>query len=205
MAFEWNPDLENQVFENWWSGTYTPQRTNELNDRFKKFKNKKYVAAEFRNNFSSETKAEIKTGKSRYTGASEWTSYKDSYLQTQVQQIQQQVEADRAAQQAERDAQQTLIVKAEQDYAAAAKQAEEAQTQAKRISTFSDYQGQQLVRQERQASALALQSQAQPVQQRKKTQIGQPGVSRTRVSSGIGIGGYGGTSAGNVNPTGLNI
>jgi hypothetical protein len=41
--------------------------------------------------------------------------------------------------------------------------------------------------------------------QEKKTQIGQPGVSRTRVSSGIGIGGYGGTGAGNVNPTGLNI
>ena len=199
MAFEWNPDLENQVFENWWSGTYTPQRTNELNDRFKKFKNKKYVAAEFRNNFSSETKAEIKAGSNRWEGGPQWISYKDSYLQTQVQQgLQQQLETDKTAQQIE-------IAKAEQDYAAAAKQAEEAQTQAKRISTFSDYLGQQLARQERQTSALALQSETQPVQQKKKTQIGQPGVSRTRVSSGIGIGGYGGTSAGNVNPTGLNI
>jgi hypothetical protein len=97
------------------------------------------------------------------------------------------------------------MAKAEQDYAAAAKQAEESQIQAKRISAVADYQGQQLTQQARQASALAMQSEAQPVQARKKTQIGQPGVSRTRVSSGIGIGGYGGTGAGNVNPTGLNI
>ena len=97
------------------------------------------------------------------------------------------------------------MAKAEQDYAAAAKQAEESQIQAKRISAVADYQGQQLVEQSRQASVLAMQSQVQPVQPKKKTQIGQPGVSRTRVSSGIGIGGYGGTGAGNVNPTGLNI
>ena len=97
------------------------------------------------------------------------------------------------------------MAKAEQDYAAAAKQAEESQIQAKRISAVADYQGQQLTQQARQASALAMQSETQPVQTRKKTQIGQPGVSRTRVSSGIGIGGYGGTGAGNVNPTGLNI
>ena len=97
------------------------------------------------------------------------------------------------------------MAKAEQDYAAAAKQAEESQIQANRISAVADYQGQQLTQQARQTSALAMQSQVQPVQTRKKTQIGQPGVSRTRVSSGIGIGGYGGTSAGNVNPTGLNI
>jgi hypothetical protein len=50
-----------------------------------------------------------------------------------------------------------------------------------------------------------MQTQVQPVQQKKKTQIGQPGVSRTRLTSGTTVGGYGGTSAGNVSPTGLNI
>jgi uncharacterized protein YdaU (DUF1376 family) len=113
--------------------------------------------------------------------------------------------AETARFEAERAAQQAVMAKAEQDYAAAAKQAEESQIQAKRISAVADYQGQQLVEQSKQASALTMQSQVQPVQPKKKTQIGQPGVSRTRVSSGIGIGGYGGTGAGNVNPTGLNI
>ena len=56
------------------------------------------------------------------------------------------------------------------------------------------------------------QAQRQTVQtaktQQRKTAgatVGQPGRSRTRVSSGLGIGGYGGTSAGRVTPTGLNI
>ena len=44
-------------------------------------------------------------------------------------------------------------------------------------------------------------------QQRKQpgTTVGQPGRSRTRVGSGLGIGGYGGTRAARVSPTGLNI
>jgi hypothetical protein len=37
------------------------------------------------------------------------------------------------------------------------------------------------------------------------TTVGQPGRSRTRVASGLGIGGYGGTRAARVSPTGLNI
>jgi hypothetical protein len=44
-----------------------------------------------------------------------------------------------------------------------------------------------------------------PEPQRKKTTIGQPGVSSTRISARPSIGGYGGTAAGRVNPTGLNI
>jgi uncharacterized membrane protein YqiK len=44
-----------------------------------------------------------------------------------------------------------------------------------------------------------------PEPQRKKTMIGQPGVSSTRISARPSIGGYGGTAAGRVNPTGLNI
>ena len=35
--------------------------------------------------------------------------------------------------------------------------------------------------------------------------VGQPGRSRTRVSTGLAIGGYGGSSASRVSPTGLNI
>ncbi len=37
------------------------------------------------------------------------------------------------------------------------------------------------------------------------TTVGQPGRARTRVASGLGIGGYGGTRAARVSPTGLNI
>jgi len=44
-------------------------------------------------------------------------------------------------------------------------------------------------------------------QQRKQpgTTVGQPGRARTRVGSGLSIGGYGGTRATRVSPTGLNI
>ena len=56
------------------------------------------------------------------------------------------------------------------------------------------------------------QSQRQTVQvaraQQRRTAgatVGQPGRTRTRVSSGLGIGGYGGTAAGRVTSTGLNI
>jgi hypothetical protein len=196
MAFEWNPDLENQLFENWWSGTFVPSQQSAIEESARRNKSTYQKEAAFF--LSPSIKAQARTGSQSQQAGTQWSSYLNSYLQTQVQQSLQQAEAGRTAQQAQ-------IAKAEEEYAAAAKQAEEAQTQAKRISTFSDYQGQQLARQERQASALAMQSETQPVQGRKKTQIGQPGVSRTRVSSGIGIGGYGGTGAGNVNPTGLNI
>ena len=198
MAFEWTPDKENALYESWWSNTFYQATEERIRSQYKKgdlninrnlndLNTRKYI---------------IKEGVSPTSYyapySNEWKNYLNSYLQTEVQQAQQQAEAERVAQQA-------VMAKAEQDYAAAAKQAEESQIQAKRISAVADYQGQQLTQQARQASALAMQSEVQPVQGRRKTQIGQPGVSRTRVSSGIGIGGYGGTSAGNVNPTGLNI
>jgi hypothetical protein len=195
MAFEWTPAKENALYESWWNKTFYPARERAIRSNFK---------AGDRNidrnlNDLNQNKYGIKQGTwGQISYTPQWTSYLNSYLQTQVQESQQQAEAERAAQKA-------VMAKAEQDYAAAAKQAEESQIQAKRISAVADYQGQQLVEQSRQASALAMQSQVQPVQPKKKTQIGQPGVSRTRVSSGIGIGGYGGTGAGNVNPTGLNI
>ena len=205
MAFEWTPEKENALYESWWSNTFYPATEARIRSKFKKgdsninrnlndLNTRKYI---------------IKEGVSPTSYyapySNEWKNYLNSYLQTEVQQAQQQAEAERVAQQAEKEAQQVAIVKAEQDYAAAAKQAEESQIQARRISAVADYQGQQLTQQARQASALAMQSETQPVQGRKKTQIGQPGISRTRVTSGIGIGGYGGTGAGNVNPTGLNI
>jgi len=200
MAFEWNPDKENQLFESWWNNIYIPETRQRNQEYGKKIGSKQ---RDINNSFNFQTTEKVKNRlRSGGTYGSQnvplWTNYLNSYLQTEVEKSKQQAETERVAQQA-------VMAKAEQDYAAAAKQAEESQIQAKRISTVADYQGQQLVEQSRQASALAMQSQVQPVQPKKKTQIGQPGVSRTRVSSGIGIGGYGGTGAGNVNPTGLNI
>ena len=195
MAFEWTPAKENALYESWWTNTFYPEQEKRIRSTLKKGD----INIAINLNQLKKYKNEIQQGTwGQISYTPQWTNYLNSYLQTQVQQAQQQAEVERAAQQA-------VMAKAEQDYAAAAKQAEESQIQAKRISAVADYQGQQLVEQSRQASALAMQSQVQPVQPKKKTQIGQPGVSRTRVSSGIGIGGYGGTGAGNVNPTGLNI
>ena len=195
MAFEWTPAKENALYESWWSNVFYPAREQKIRSTFKA--GDKNIDRNL--NDLNQNKYGIQQGTwGQISYTPQWTSYLNSYLQTQVQESQQQAEAERVAQQA-------VMAKAEQDYAAAAKQAEESQIQAKRISAVADYQGQQLTQQARQASALAMQSDTQPVQGRRKTQIGQPGVSRTRVSSGIGIGGYGGTSAGNVNPTGLNI
>ena len=195
MAFEWTPAKENALYESWWTSIYYPQKEQQIRKLYKP--GNKYI------NRNLEQVQGMKYGsqqgvKDQFSDPLQWKQYLSSYLQTQVQEAQRQAETERAAQQ-------VAIAKAEQDYAAAAKQAEESQIQANRISAVADYQGQQLTQQARQTSALAMQSQVQPVQTRKKTQIGQPGVSRTRVSSGIGIGGYGGTGAGNVNPTGLNI
>lgn len=65
-------------------------------------------------------------------------------------------------------------------------------------------QQQNLARQEAAMSA-ARQSQQTNVTQRRRASIGQPGVARTRLSTGTTVGGYSGTSPGRINPTGLNI
>lgn len=60
------------------------------------------------------------------------------------------------------------------------------------------------VQQQEQKTAL----QAQKMQRTERTAgatVGQPGRSRTRVSTGLAIGGYGGSAASRVSPTGLNI
>jgi hypothetical protein len=59
-----------------------------------------------------------------------------------------------------------------------------------------------------QAQVQAAQQQTFQQAQRRKSAgatVGQPGRTTTRVSSGLGIGGYGGTAAGRITPTGLNI
>jgi len=197
MAFEWTTTLEDKLFEDWWNSTYVIDVRNQQQAFGNSIKSKQQdIENSIYFNTSPQVKNEARTGGGK--GGPTWSNYLNSYLQTQVQEAQKQAEIERVAQQ-------ELISKAEQDYAAASKQAETSQLQAKKISAVADYQGQQIIEQARKASALALQSQAQPVQQKKRTQIGQPGISRTRLSSGTTVGGYGGTSAGNVNPTGLNI
>ena len=195
MAFEWDPAKEKAVYESWWTNIYYPKKEKYIRSLYEP--GDKYI------NRNLEQVRGMKYGslrgvKDQFSDPLQWKQYLNSYLKTEVEKSKQQAEAERVAQQAQ-------IVQAEQDYATAAKQAEASQLQAKRISAVADFQSQQTVEQARQASALAMQSQAQPVQQKKKTQIGQPGVSRTRLTSGTTVGGYGGTSAGNVNPTGLNI
>ena len=200
MAFEWNPTKEKEVFESWWTSTLLPKAKREAQEEERR---RQISASGILKTLNTVGKTKIfnqqtnvGSGYDRYKN--QWTSYLNSYLKTEVEKSKQQAEAEKVAQQAQ-------IAQAEQDYATTAKQAEESQLQAKRISAVADFQGEQIAEQARQVSALAMQSQTQPVQQRKKTQIGQPGVSRTRLTSGTTVGGYGGTSAGNVNPTGLNI
>jgi hypothetical protein len=195
MAFEWNPDKERAVYESWWTNTFYPQAEAEirkgLNPKDPNITRNLYNLNQRKDQIFQRT-----YGGDYYQ--SQWTNYLNSYLQTEVEKSRQQAEVEKVAQQAQ-------IAKAEQEYATAAKQAEISQLQAKRISAATDFESQQIVEQAQQASALAMQTQVQPVQQRKKTQIGQPGISRTRLTSGTTVGGYGGTSAGNISPTGLNI
>ena len=86
---------------------------------------------------------------------------------------------------------------------AEAQKAERQQLVAKRMSALAmQRQNQQDVSATAQA---AVQAPQQPSErQRQQKQIGQPGVQLTRVSR-PSIGGYGGTAAGRVTPTGLNI
>jgi hypothetical protein len=94
----------------------------------------------------------------------------------------------------------------EADVAASTAEAQKAQRQqrvAKRMSALAmQRQNQQDVSATAQA---AVQAPQQPSERRRQQkQIGQPGVQLTRVSR-PSIGGYGGTAAGRVTPTGLNI
>jgi hypothetical protein len=90
--------------------------------------------------------------------------------------------------------------------AAAQEQTKAATLVAKKSSALALSQQQQaMVREAQEASTTGRVAQRQTTRTSAKTSIGQPGVSRTRVSARGGIGGYSGTTPGNVNPTGLNI
>lgn len=93
-------------------------------------------------------------------------------------------------------------------------QTEAAQARA-RLTTLATNQRRVLTQQR--TIAAAIQQQQQPTtqqdqsqltigqQQQRRSLVGQPGISRTRISTGTAVGGFAGTSPGRVNPTGLNI
>jgi|688.fasta_scaffold204351_4 hypothetical protein len=132
-----------------------------------------------------------------------------------------------AAQQAQtdylRESNKALQAITEQKYALAQQQKEEEKVKTEYQKVLTETQQQAAVvkkqsqavvnRQRAQSSLSAAQArqEAQRVapeqtqQTRRSQNVGQPGVSRTRVSGRFGIGGYGGTAPGRVNPTGLNI
>ena len=56
-----------------------------------------------------------------------------------------------------------------------------------------------------QAQQLIRETSSQTMTKQAGQTVGQPGISKTKVGTRIGIGGYGGTAAGKINPTGLNI
>lgn len=123
--------------------------------------------------------------------------------------IQAQLERERAAAQAEQESLraqfETERAQTETLIGEAKVETEKQQLAAKRESTLALNVGKQtsltkLREQQKETAPVRL---AQP--QRRKATIGQPGVASTRVSSRPSIGGYGGTAAGRVNPTGLNI
>jgi len=91
---------------------------------------------------------------------------------------------------------QKVLTETQQQAAVAKKQSQAVVGRQRAQSALSEAQA----RQEAQRTAPT-----QTQQTRRTQNVGQPGVSRTRVSGRFGIGGYGGTAPGRVNPTGLNI
>jgi hypothetical protein len=101
---------------------------------------------------------------------------------------------------AERVKQQEEVTAAQEGVIKAAKEAEAAGITTERISKAVLYRNQQLQNQAQQPAQVVTNARA-----RNRTEINRPGVSSTRINTGLSIGGYGGTKAGRVNPTGLNI
>jgi hypothetical protein len=89
---------------------------------------------------------------------------------------------------------------AQQDFIRAGEEARAAGITSQRISKAVAYRNQQLQNQVQQPAQVVTN-----VRARNRAEINRPGVSSTRVSTGLSIGGYGGTKAGRVNSTGLNI
>jgi fused signal recognition particle receptor len=101
---------------------------------------------------------------------------------------------------AEKVRQQAEVATAQEGVIKAGKEAEAAGITTERISKAVLYRNQQLQNQAQQPAQVVTNARA-----RNKTEINRPGVSSTRINTGLSIGGYGGTKAGRVNPTGLNI
>ena len=89
---------------------------------------------------------------------------------------------------------------AQQGFIRAGEEARAAGITSQRISKAVAYRNQQLQNQVQQPAQVVTN-----VRARNRAEINRPGVSSTRVSTGLSIGGYGGTKAGRVNSTGLNI
>ena len=110
-----------------------------------------------------------------------------------------------AAYQRQLEEQQKVQSQARAEAAAAEKQAQIAGKKSAAVS--GRLRSQAMLEQARVQQSQAGFVQAAQAQQRRQpgTTVGQPGRTRTRVRSGLGIGGYGGTRAARVSPTGLNI
>lgn len=110
-----------------------------------------------------------------------------------------------AAYQRQLEEQQRVQSQARAEAAAAEKQAQIAGRKSAAVS--GRLRSQAMLEQARIQQSQAGVVQAAQAQQRRQpgTTVGQPGRTRTRVRSGLGIGGYGGTRAARVSPTGLNI
>ena len=89
---------------------------------------------------------------------------------------------------------------AQQGFIKAGEEARAAGITSQRISKAVAYRNQQLQNQAQQPAQVVTN-----VRARNRAEINRPGVSSTRINTGLSIGGYGGTKAGRVNPTGLNI
>jgi colicin import membrane protein len=82
----------------------------------------------------------------------------------------------------------------------AGEEAKAAGITSQRISKTVGYRNQQLQNQAQQPAQVVTN-----VRARNRAEINRPGVSSTKINTGLSIGGYSGTKAGRVNPTGLNI
>lgn len=110
--------------------------------------------------------------------------------------------------------QKTAIAEQEKQEAAVKSQYETVKTEAQKQAGTAKKQAAALLGQQRTQTAIAetkarqeIQRTVQPQEQPRRagTSVGQPGISKTRVGTRLALGGYGGTAAGKINPTGLNI
>ena len=122
----------------------------------------------------------------------------------EAERAQQEAEAARRGLESQLQEQAQIKAKAQAELAAAEREARIAGKRSAAVST-------QLRSRSMLEQAQLQQTQAKTTQEIQKQQrvagstVGQPGKVRTKVSSGLGIGGYGGSRASRVSPTGLNI